>query len=145
LGYPEKVDRFTSEGKAGWTKVFQDFCETMESIVICKFAIYMNLRSPHMLKLISLSTGWDIDLDEFLKIGERSFNLKRMIDVKLGVSRKDDTLPERILSLRLTKGGTEGHIPDQETMLKEYHQIRGWSEDGIPTSQKLEELSLRCD
>lgn len=142
LGFLEKLERFTSEGKAKFAKVFQDFCETIESMVICKFSLYGNLRSPHMLKLISLSTGWDIDLDEFLKIGERSFNLKRMINVKLGVSRRDDTLPKRILSLQLMDGGTQGHIPDLETMLSEYYQLRGWSQDGIPNTEKLEELSL---
>ena len=140
LGFPEPLDRFTSEGKAEWTKIFQDFCEAVESMVICKFIMYGNIRSPHMLKLISLATGWDISLDEFLKIGERSFNLKRMINVGLGVSRKDDTLPERILSLQLVDGGTEGHIPDQETMLSEYYKVRGWSEDGIPNSGKLQDL-----
>lgn len=142
LGFLEKLERFTSEGKAKFAKVFQDFCETIESMVICKFSLYGNLRSPHMLKLISLSTGWDIDLDEFLKIGERSLNLKRMINVKLGVSRRDDTLPKRILSLQLMDGGTQGHIPDLETMLSEYYQLRGWSQDGIPNTEKLEELSL---
>lgn len=142
LGFLEKLERFTSEGKAKFAKVFQDFCETIESMVICKFSLYGNLRSPHMLKLISLSTGWDVDLDEFLKIGERSLNLKRMINVKLGVSRRDDTLPKRILSLQLMDGGTQGHIPDLETMLSEYYQLRGWSQDGIPNTEKLEELSL---
>lgn len=142
LGFLEKIERFTSEGKAKFAKVFQDFCETIESMVICKFSLYGNLRSPHMLKLISLSTGWDVDLDEFLKIGERSLNLKRMINVKLGVSRRDDTLPKRILSLQLMDGGTQGHIPDLETMLSEYYQLRGWSQDGIPNTEKLEELSL---
>jgi len=142
LGFLEKLERFTSEGKAEFAKVFQDFCETIESMVICKFSLYGNLRSPHMLKLISLSTGWDVDLDEFLKIGERSLNLKRMINVKLGVSRRDDTLPKRILSLQLMDGGTQGHTPDLETMLSEYYQLRGWSQDGIPNTEKLEELSL---
>lgn len=142
LGFLGKLERFTSEGKAKFAKVFQDFCETIESMVICKFSLYGNLRSPHMLKLISLSTGWDVDLDEFLKIGERSLNLKRMINVKLGVSRRDDTLPKRILSLQLMDGGTQGHIPDLETMLSEYYQLRGWSQDGIPNTEKLEELSL---
>ena len=143
LGFPEKLGRFSSERKAELCKVFQDFCEALECMIICKFAMYGNLRSPHMLKLIYLSTGWDINLDEFLKIGERSFNLKRMINVKLGISRKDDTLPKRILSLQLMNGGTQGHIPDQETMLREYYQLRGWSQDGIPNPEKLEELSLR--
>jgi len=140
LGFPEPLDRFTSEGKAAWAKIFQDFCEAVESMVICKFIMYGNIRSPHMLKLISLSTGWDISLDELLNIGERSFNLKRMINVRLGVSRKDDTLPERIRSLQLVDGGTEGHIPDQETMLSEYYKLRGWSEDGIPDPGKLQDF-----
>lgn len=38
-----------------------------------KLAMYGNLRSPHMLKFISFSTGWDIDLDESLKIGKGGY------------------------------------------------------------------------
>jgi len=142
LGYPEKLDRFTSEGKARLAKTLQDFGEVMESMVICKFILFGNAQVSHMVRLVSLSTGWDTDLKELLSAGERSFSLKRLINVGLGISRKDDSLPRRITTLPLAAGGTDGHTPDQETMLNEYYKLRGWSELGIPDPRKLKDHGL---
>jgi len=77
-----------------------------------------------------------------MKTGERSFNLKRLINYKCGISKEDDILPDRIMSYALSEGGTKGHLPDQEKMLLEYYRERGWDENGIPTDAKIEELSL---
>jgi aldehyde:ferredoxin oxidoreductase len=145
IGLDDPGDRFASEGKGRLTRIFQDFCEVVESAGICKFALYGDFHSHHVLSLLRCATGWDLELDEMMKIGERSFNLKRLINVKCGISKKDDILPERILALRLLDGGTKGHLPDQEKMLKDYYRERGWDEDGIPTSEKLRELSLSED
>ena len=93
--------------------------------------------------MLRLATGWDVNFEELLKIGERSeriFNLKRVILDHLGITRKDDKLPERLLKMSLSEGGTKGHIPDLETMLDDYYQARGWDLNGIPTHGKLKSL-----
>ena len=56
--------------------------------------------------------------------------------------KKDDRLPDRILSHALAEGGTRGHLPDQDEMLSDYYRERGWDENGIPTDAKVKELSL---
>lgn len=145
IGLDDSGDRFASAGKGRLTKLFQDFCEVVESAGICKFALYSDFSSRHVLSLLRYTTGWDLTLDEMMKIGERSFNIKRLINVKCGMSKKDDILPERILTHPLTEGGTKGYLPKQEKMLKEYYQERGWDENGVPTSEKLCELSLNKD
>jgi aldehyde:ferredoxin oxidoreductase len=142
IGLDDPGDRFASEGKGRMTKLFQDFCEVVESAGVCKFALYGDFRSRHVLSLLRYATGWDLTLDEMMKIGERSFNLKRLINSKCGMSKKDDMLPERILTQSLASGGTKGYLPDQEKMLKEYYQERGWDENGVPTPGKLRELAL---
>ena len=142
IGLDNPGDRFGSDGKGLLTKVFQDFCEVVESAGICKFALYGDFRSRHVVDLLRCVTGWDLQLDEVMKMGERSFNLKRLINVRCGITGKDDRLPDRILTQPLSEGGTKGSLPDQEKMLKEYYQERGWDENGIPTPQKREELSL---
>jgi aldehyde:ferredoxin oxidoreductase len=81
-------------------------------------------------------------LDEFLLTGERIHNLKRMFSVQRGISRKDDILPSRILTQKLATGGTRGNIFHLGAMLNEYYSVRGWSEEGIPTREKLMELGL---
>lgn len=65
-----------------------------------------------------------------------------MINVRRGISRKDDILPARILTQRL-EGGTRGYIPHLGLMLDEYYAFRGWDEIGIPTPAKLKELNLQ--
>jgi len=142
LGYDKPLDRFATEGKGAWVKVFQDFCEVLESLVMCKFSLYGNLRGNHILQLLNLATGWEMELNEMVQTGERGFNLKRMINVRLGVTRKDDNLPKRLLTEPTQEGGAKGRIPPLEIMLKEYYQERGWDEAGIPTQAKLIELGL---
>jgi aldehyde:ferredoxin oxidoreductase len=114
----------------------------VESAGICKFALYGDFRSKHVLSLLSYAIGWDLTLEEMMQAGERSFNLKRLINCACGISKKDDRLPDRILNYALSEGGTKGFLPDQETMLLEYYRERGWDENGIPTDAKIEELFL---
>lgn len=80
--------------------------------------------------------------EEFMATGERIFNLKRMYNVKHGISRKDDVLPPRIRSHRRGTGGAADNLPHIGYMLSEYYQYRGWSEFGIPTQETLEKLEL---
>jgi len=142
LGYDKPLDRFETVGKGAWVKIFQDFCEVLESLVMCKFSLYGNLRGNHILQLLNLATNWGMDFKEMLQTGERGFNLKRMINVELGVTSKDDTLPKRLLTESTLEGGAQGRIPPLEVMLKEYYRTRGWDEMGIPTQLKRDELGL---
>jgi len=141
LGYDTPLDRFAAEGKGTWTKVFQDFCEVLESLVVCKFSLYADLRGPDFTEMLRLATGWDIELDGLLQAGERISNMKRVILNRLGMTRKDDKLPER-MKTPLTEGGSEGHVPNLELMLDEYYQARGWDENGVPTHKKLRSLGI---
>jgi len=142
LGYGEQLDRFATAGKGDWVKVFQDYCEMLESLVVCKFSLYANLRGPDFADMIRLATGWDVELKELLQIGERIINLKRLLLNRLGITRKDDTLPERLLKMPHAEGGAEGKLPDLDTMLTDYYRARGWDEEGRPTAEKLAELGI---
>ncbi len=70
------------------------------------------------------------------------FNLKRLILNHLGVTRKDDTLPQRLLKTPLGEGGAKGYLPDFDAMMDEYYQARGWDQNGIPTVEKIELLDI---
>jgi len=79
---------------------------------------------------------------EFLEVGERLYNLKRLYNVKCGVDRKDDTLPERILNLKREGLHAPERLPDLNKMLDEYYRVRGWDENGIPRKEKISNLGL---
>lgn len=142
LGYDTALDRFATERKGAWTKVFQDFCEVLESMVVCKFSLYANLRGPDFVNMVRLTTGWDVSLDDLREIGERINNMKRLILNRLGITRKDDVLPERFMKEPLPDGGCKGYLPDLEPMLDEYYQARGWDKNGVPTPEKLQSLGI---
>ena len=144
LGYPVKLEPLETEGKAELAVKSQNFGCMLDSLVVCDFLfIHQFVQPSHLIELLNCVTGWDMTLEEFLTTGERIFNLKRMINVRRGVSRKDDTLPPRILTHKRGSGGAAYNLPFLGRMLNEYYQYRGWSEEGIPTKEKLSQLDLQ--
>ena len=80
--------------------------------------------------------------DELIRTGERIFNLQRVYNIREGLTRADDTLPKRLLEEPMPEGPAEGHTVELEHLLDAYYEYRGWSKDGKPTPDKLEELGL---
>ena len=91
---------------------------------------------------LRLATGRSDTLEDLLTHGERSFNLKRLINVDRGISRKDDILPKRFLTVPKTGEGYTPNLPPLESMLDEYYEARGWSRDGIPLAATRDRLEL---
>lgn len=144
LGFPVAMGRYDVEGKARLIATTQDFGCMHDCMTTCLFlSVHQWVQPSHYVALLNSAVGWDMDVKEFMLTGERIFNLKRMFSVRRGISRKDDTLPPRILTRRLVyEGGREGKLPFLGLMLNEYYAHRGWSEEGIPTPQKLTQLGL---
>lgn len=119
-----------------------------DSLVICRFLqerAFGGQLNDSLIPVIRYVTGWDIDLDELNTIGERIYNMERMINVKRGVNRSMDTLPYRVMNEPIPDGSSKGrYCPKEELdkMLDTYYRLRGWDEDGIPSSGKLSELGL---
>ncbi|MGQ9719419.1 MAG: aldehyde ferredoxin oxidoreductase family protein [Nitrososphaerales archaeon] len=141
LGIKERPDRFTSEGKAKMVIDMQNFMAIVDSLIICKFALSCGYTLTHLLGLIESVIGYSISIDEFRMMGERIFNLKRLFNNRLGVSRKDDRLPERI-NKPSPEEGTKHSSPDLGLMLDEYYRLRAWDEEGRPKAEKIGELEL---
>lgn len=142
IGVHEVLDRHTVEGKGALVAPAQDLMCLFDSLKQCKFVLFGGVKLSHMTEWLQAITGWDVDNDEMVTIGERISNLKRLYNVRLGVSRKDDTLPPRILVHRFEEGGAAGKLPPLGRMLADYYRARGWTEEGIPTPEKLRELGL---
>ena len=103
------------------------------------------MQIEEMLDSVQAATGWDIGLDEILEIGERATNLARVFNAREGFGREDDTLPDRIFG-PLENGALKGEVfprDEFEDALTVLYQLKGWNTDtGIPTSDRLQELSL---
>jgi aldehyde:ferredoxin oxidoreductase len=142
IGIPEPMDRFEVSGKGILAAKTQDYMGMLDSMEICKFMLFGGVGISTCIKWYNYVTGEEMDVDRFIKTGERIFNLKRLYNVKCGISRKDDFLPPRILTWKRVGEGRSSNLPPLGTMLGEYYEYRGWSEDGIPSKEKLDELGI---
>jgi len=142
LGFDTPQDRFGVERKPELVIASQNFMSLMDSLKLCKFSIGGGNSASRALEWLNLATGWNMDIGEFLKAGERIFNLKRLYNTSRGVGRKDDKLPKRILSEPKGGGAGQNLPPDFEASLDKYYELRGWTRNGIPTLAKMEQLGL---
>jgi len=143
LPWKEPVDGFIAKDKGRMTKVYQDICCAVDSLGICKFMVFWGkLPIRILVEYYNAITGWDITFEDLMKAGERIWNLQRAFNIRMGTSRKDDTLPDRFLKESVNEGPAKGQIVELETMLAEFYNERGLDENGKPRKDKLLELGL---
>jgi aldehyde:ferredoxin oxidoreductase len=134
-------DRFSEEGKSVLTKKLQDYLTLFNSLKLCRFLV--RLDPTEITNWFYMVTGIEHSLDSFISVGERITNLKKMCNIRLGLTRQDDRLPERIVNEKRRTGGAPEYLPNMEKMLPEYYQVRNWDDNGIPLPNKLDELDLK--
>ncbi|MDI6823101.1 MAG: aldehyde ferredoxin oxidoreductase family protein [Bacillota bacterium] len=132
VGLDKPPVRFSMEGQAQLTKLFQDYSTALDSAVCCCFMQITGQGLGETVRAINAITGWDMTSEEFLRVGERAFNLQRLINVGDGIGRKDDRLPPKMFE-PAKEGFRAGRVPEPfESTLLEYYRLRGWDENGIP-------------
>ena len=141
LGSPEKLDPYSNDGKAVWTKTFQDLTAFIDSAGACLFTSFP-LGAADYGAMVSAVTGYDIDAGEVLRIGERVWNMQKIFNLKAGCTREDDTLPPRLLREPLTEGAPKGRVWERQPLLDDYYRARGWDREGRPTPEKLRDLGI---
>ena len=98
-------------------------------------------------KYYTLATGIPITTEEMTKDGERIENLARLFNIREGKgTRKYDTVPYKIKNCPVPEEGPAkgAFVSDEELQigLDDYYAVRGWTSDGVPSVEKLNELSL---
>ena len=132
-------DRHQDAGKAPYVARHQNWNSLINALVTC---IFSNAPATDYIELLNAATGRSLDTAAALEVGERIFNLKRALNVRLGYTREGERLP-KLLRQSLSEGGTEGFVPDEELLLREYYEVRDWDPDtGKPSKRKLETLGL---
>jgi len=149
FGTPQKLDPQTIERKPWYVKHFEDIFAIVDAAGLCVFLSIRYLfdgsyevRPTPLTELLNYATGAGYTMDSLLEAGERIYNLERMFLVEAGFSRKDDTLPPRMLEEPMPEGAAKGQVVELDEMLEEFYELRGWDENGIPTKEKLEALGL---
>ena len=142
FGYEKSRPRYTEGGEGLINFHAQNLMGLMDSLKMCKFTIYGGVNVTEICEWYEAVTGIKTSVGEMAEIGERIFNLKRLYNTRLGLRRKDDNLPKRILSTPRNDEGTGNYTPDLKPMLDEYYRVRGWDEDGVPKPETIERLGL---
>ena len=137
----EMHSRLGGSEKASNVARHQDYRTIFNALVLCLFS---NIPVDVMISLINAACGLEWTRDEMMKAGERAWNLKRVINCRLGLRRSWDRLPKAFLEPFAESGpGSSGFVPDIEAMLEAYYQTRGWDlQTGFPTQSKLTDLNL---
>ncbi|HEX9261754.1 MAG TPA: aldehyde ferredoxin oxidoreductase C-terminal domain-containing protein, partial [Candidatus Bathyarchaeia archaeon] len=143
-----KVNRLKAEkGRGKMVRDMEDVYSLIDSLIVCKFSrgtYYKEL--PDMAKLYNLVTGIDMTPEELKQSGERINTIGRLINVREGLTRKDDTLPWKVMNMPIPdEGPVKGAFVSQEELdllLDDYYEARGWTAGGIPKTEKLKELGM---
>ena len=143
-----KVDRLKAEkGRGKLVRDMEDVYALIDSFIVCKFSrgtFYKEL--PDMAKLYGLVTGYEITPEELKKAGERINTVGRLINIREGLGRKDDTLPWKVMNEPIPdEGPVKGAFVSQDELdllLDDYYDSRGWTLEGVPTTEKLKELGM---
>ena len=129
---PEKMELFYLE--VNW-KHFLD-CG-----VVCHFHPY---RYSHLAEALSGITGHEYAPRDILTVGERAQVLSRLFNLREGFAAKDDRMPERVMKA-FKKGPLAGVEITEEAFLTArnyWYELMGWTEEGVPTAERVEELEL---
>lgn len=108
----------------------------------CKFVMGTASTYEESIRVVANVLGRGFTLEDFKKLGERVYNLERVFNVREGITRANDALPERLLEDTLSEGAAKGHVAEVDTLLDPYYEVRGWDKNGKPTVERLQELEL---
>jgi benzoyl-CoA reductase subunit BamB len=109
-----------------------------DALGICTGLSSFHLKPPYHIhnfpKFISFGAGLDMDEEKLTQATNRYRTLVRAINIRRGMRRKDERPPADHWKKR---------FPELEAeLLDSYYEMKGWNIEGIPTPEKLAELSL---
>ncbi len=157
-------------GKARAVRFFENLYSSINSLHICQFTAFAFMLEPPLvkytplpllkamvkyltgpaLKLMDVSlwpefwasvTGIKLSVSEFMEAGERTHVLERYMNTREGITRNDDTLPDRLLSESRDCDPGGGGVP-LDRMIDEYYTLRGYDDSGIPGDAILRKLGI---
>lgn len=114
--------------------------------IINKHPELAKIHAPgiHHTKGFELVTGMKMTLGDYLRAGERGYNLERILNARFGVDASKDSLPKRLTDIPQDPNKPETKVP-LETMKRVYYKARGWDQNGLPTKETIKKLKLEQD
>jgi len=132
----EEGQNWSDEEKVDTVIYHQKLRPLFDMLGVCRLPwIELGLNERHYEYFYKCVTGNEVSLEHLLALSNDIYDLTRLINVRLGVSRKDDSLPYKVFASPPLTGPNAGKVIDKEyfqRLLSMYYQKRGWDEDGIP-------------
>ena len=95
----------------------------------------------HHTKGFEYTTGMKMTFGDYIRCGERGFNLEREVNRRFGVNANKDALPKRLTQTLQDPKDPDSKVP-LEKLKKVYYHARGWDKDGLPTRRLLKKLKI---
>lgn len=95
----------------------------------------------HHTKGFEYTTGMKMTFGQYIRCGERGFNLEREVNRRFGVNANKDALPKKLTDTLQDPNDPNSKVP-LEKLKKVYYHARGWSQDGLPTKRLLRKLKI---
>jgi aldehyde:ferredoxin oxidoreductase len=122
-----------------YTANLQDYRALYSSLISC---VFFNPPPSYMAEIINSLLGKEYDLNDIKRLGERIFTIKRLFNLRMGLTPKDEKIPKILLKPK-KEGVVRGKFPNYKKLKKYYYDIRKWNKKtGYPTTNKLKELDL---
>lgn len=134
-------EEMSSEGKAAMNALSQDYGMFFSNCAPFCLIGGAVLSAVQAVEMVNHVTGFDYTVPEVCQLGRRIWYLKRGLSNLFGARAEHDRLPKRLMT-PLEAGPTEGSVPDMALMLREFYQLRGFDENGVPKKDILLELGL---
>lgn len=134
------TDRFSSDGKA-YVAWMENLMAVHDILGTCKFTRDFYLPEI-MSEMLEAYTGIQKTSGELIEIGERTFNLEWMVNLRNRI--KMGSLPSKF-RIPIKEGPSKDSFvseEEEEKMKRDYFRARGWDKEGVPTKKTLDRLKL---
>jgi aldehyde:ferredoxin oxidoreductase len=145
IEYPEVgldilMETMSAEHKADAAVKTTDIGCINNSLCWCAFTT-MGVPLTVMVQCINMAAGYGYDIDSMMKAGGRIWYLQRCLCNIWGTTAEDDRLGKALMK-PTEDGMIAGMVPDMDTMLKEWYEMRDLEPDGKPSKKVLEDYDL---
>ena len=136
------------DGKERAVRVCENVYGVGDAVGMCRFTTQL-FNSPSLPGLdqfaaqIANVTGLGFEPAALDRVGLNIMGVERLINRRLGVGRKDDTLPERWFEEPIAVGAYAGEKIDRaefDALLSRFYALSGLTEDGVPQDAWRREL-----
>lgn len=114
----------------------------LDCLVLCNFIAFNHRQIED---LVNGVTGWNSTAWELMKVGERCLAMTRAFNIREGLGKKDDVLPQRFFT-PLPSGPLEGVGINRDKFdqaRETFYSMMGWDKmNGVPSLGKMQELGI---